>query len=177
MILRTRRTSRDPPPRLEDRGTYPTDAAAWQAVLDNPNLIIVDPAFLQQGGGPPNFQAKVGTKIVVADPFDGNQRTLTVAAIAPSDGYIRNAHFQRAHEAVRQAETWDQLKPVGIYFRVTMLPPEGVITGRGGAEDSHALNCMWADLDYGTIGHRQHVAVGQLPLGFLSLLLDRRRHR
>jgi putative ABC transport system permease protein len=81
------------PPRLEDRGSYPTDAAAWRAVLDNPNLIIVDPAFLQQGGGPPNFQAKVGTKIVVADPFDGNQRTLTVAAIAPSDGYIRNGAF------------------------------------------------------------------------------------
>jgi putative ABC transport system permease protein len=81
------------PPRLEHRGSYPTDAAAWRAVLDNPNLIIVDPAFLQQGGGPPNFQAKVGTKIVVADPFDGNQRTVTVAAIAPSDGYIRNGAF------------------------------------------------------------------------------------
>ena len=86
-----------------------------------------------------------------------------IGVTAIGDGYIRNAHFQRAHEAVRQAETWDQLKPVGIYFRVTMLPAEGVIRGRGGAEDSHALNCMWADLDYGTIGHKPPANGPRLP--------------
>jgi putative ABC transport system permease protein len=78
------------PPRLEDRGSYPTDGAAWRAVLDNRNLIVVDPAFLQQSGGPPNFQAKVGTRILVVNPLNGKRRTVTVAAIAPSDGYIRN---------------------------------------------------------------------------------------
>jgi putative ABC transport system permease protein len=101
------------PPRLEDRGSYPSDTAAWRAVLGNPNLIIVDPAFLQQGGGPPNFQAKVGTKIVVADPFDGNQRTVTVAALAPSDGFIRNGAFYGRPGA--ETMLGDQLVPSRFY--------------------------------------------------------------
>jgi hypothetical protein len=97
------------------------------------------------------------------DALFGPINTGRIGVTAIGDGYIRNAHFQRAHEAVRQAETWDQLKPVGIYFRVTMLPAEGVIRGRGGAEDSHALNCMWADLDYGTIGHKPPANGPRLP--------------
>ena len=67
------------PPRLEDRGAYATDAAAWRAVLGDPNLIIVDPAFLQQSGGPPNFRAEVGTKIVVADPIPSAKVTIATA--------------------------------------------------------------------------------------------------
>jgi hypothetical protein len=96
------------------------------------------------------------------DALFGPINTGRIGVTAIGDGYIRNAHFQRAHEAARQAETWDQLKPVGIYFRVTTLPPEGV-KGRGGAEDSHALNCMWADLDYGTIGHKPPSNGPRLP--------------
>jgi hypothetical protein len=86
-----------------------------------------------------------------------------IGVTAISNGYIRNAHFQQVHEAVDQAESWDKLKPVGIYFRVTTLPPQGVIKGRGGAEDSHAINCMWADLDYGTIGHKPPANGPRLP--------------
>ena len=40
-------------PRLEDRGSYATDRAAWEAVLRDPRLAIVDSLFLQDGGGPP----------------------------------------------------------------------------------------------------------------------------
>jgi hypothetical protein len=97
------------------------------------------------------------------DALFGPINTGRIGVTAIGDGYIRNAHFQRAHEAVRQAEAWDELRPVGIYFRVTMLPPEGVIKGRGGAEDSHAINCMWADLDYGTIGHKPPANGPRLP--------------
>jgi putative ABC transport system permease protein len=78
------------PPRLEKRGNYPTDLAAWRAVLANPNLIIVDPAFLQNSGGPANFVAKVGSKLDVQDPTTGRWRVVTVAALTPTDYYLNN---------------------------------------------------------------------------------------
>ena len=43
-------------------------------------LIIVDPAFLQTSGGPPNFKAEIGTKVKVADPMSGRSRVASVAA-------------------------------------------------------------------------------------------------
>jgi putative ABC transport system permease protein len=78
------------PPKLEDRGKYPTDAAAWRAVLRDPSLIIVDPAFLQTSGGPAHFAAKVGATLTVTDPTSGRKRLVTVAALAPVDYYISN---------------------------------------------------------------------------------------
>jgi putative ABC transport system permease protein len=78
------------PPRLEDRGRYPSDRAAWAAVLNDPRLIIVDPAFLQEGGGPPGFEADIGTRLTVKDPVSGRSRIVTVAAISPSDMLINN---------------------------------------------------------------------------------------
>jgi putative ABC transport system permease protein len=77
-------------PRLEERGSYASDAAAWRAVLGDPSLIVVDPAFLQQGGGPPGYEAKIGSKVTVQDPISGRSRTVTVAAISPSDMLINN---------------------------------------------------------------------------------------
>jgi putative DNA primase/helicase len=66
---------------------------------------------------------------------------------------VRHAHFQWAHEAVAQAEAWDKLKPIGVYFRVTMLPPSGPIR-RGTADEAHMINFLWADLDFGSVGHK-----------------------
>jgi putative ABC transport system permease protein len=77
-------------PKLEDRGRYPNDVAAWTAVLNDPRLIIVDPAFLQEGGGPPGFAADIGTKLRVKNPISGRTRIVTVAAISPSDALINN---------------------------------------------------------------------------------------
>jgi putative ABC transport system permease protein len=87
------------PPRLEKRGNYPTDLAAWRAVLANPNLIIVDPAFLQNSGGPANFVAKVGSKLDVQDPTTGRWRVVTVAALAPTDYYLNNGALYGLHGA------------------------------------------------------------------------------
>jgi putative ABC transport system permease protein len=78
------------PPRLEDRGSYPSDIAAWRAVLRNPNLVIVDPAFLQTSGGPAHFVAKVGSTIRMQDPTTGQARLLKVAALSTSDYYLNN---------------------------------------------------------------------------------------
>jgi putative ABC transport system permease protein len=81
------------PPVLEDRGAYPTDRAAWEAVLRDPSLAIVDFAFLQNGGGPPNFAAEPGSKVTVKDPFTGRSRVLTIAALAPPDYFINNGLY------------------------------------------------------------------------------------
>jgi putative ABC transport system permease protein len=78
------------PPVLEDRGAYPTDRAAWEAVLRDPRLVIVDSSFLQDGGGPPDFVVEPGSKLSVKDPYTGRRRTLIVAAIAPTDFFIAN---------------------------------------------------------------------------------------
>ena len=48
------------PPRLEDRGSYPSDAAAWRAVLRDPSLAIVDPVFLATGRRPGGARRRAG---------------------------------------------------------------------------------------------------------------------
>jgi putative ABC transport system permease protein len=77
------------PPKLEDRGFYRTDLDAWTSVLSDPNLIIADPLFLQQGG-PPNFSVKVGDRMMIINPLTGASREVAVAAIASGDGLIAN---------------------------------------------------------------------------------------
>jgi putative ABC transport system permease protein len=81
------------PPVLEDRGRFRSDRDAWEAVLNDATLAIVDPAFLTNGGGPAGFIADVGTQISIKDPFTGETRLLTVAAIAPSDYFINNGVY------------------------------------------------------------------------------------
>lgn len=73
------------PPILDDRGTYPTDEAAYRAVLADPGLAIVDDFFLAEGAGPPATRLKIGDEFTISDPLSGEQRTVTVAAIAPND--------------------------------------------------------------------------------------------
>jgi putative ABC transport system permease protein len=87
------------PPKLEDRGAYPTDLAAWRAVLSNDSLAIIDPAFLQSSGGPAKFVAKPGSTLQITDPYSGKTRTLTVAALAPSDYLIQNGAFYSSEGA------------------------------------------------------------------------------
>ena len=87
------------PPVLDDRGRFATDQEAWRAVLDDPSLAIVDAAFLQMTGGPPQFVAEPGTKITITEPSSGRTRTLTVAAVAPIDYYIESGLFYGAEGA------------------------------------------------------------------------------
>jgi len=81
-------------------------------------------------------------------------------------GRTRSESFQWIRHpdsgAVARAAEWNAQHPLGIYFRCTMLPPQGVKRGRGGEQDSHALSFLWADLDYGTVGHKP--PKGGLPL-------------
>ena len=63
-------------------------------------------------------------------------------------------HFQWIRSAVKRASEWDAGKPQGIYFRCTTLPVEGV-EKRGTADDAHTVAFLWADLDFGTVGHAE----------------------
>ena len=73
------------PPNLRDRGSYATDRAAWQAVLDDPDLAIVDDYFLQTTGGPSGRAAVIGDRIVMYDPVTGRSHAFVVAAMAEGD--------------------------------------------------------------------------------------------
>ncbi|MFF4248639.1 hypothetical protein ACFYY2_29800 [Streptomyces sp. NPDC001822] len=55
--------------------------------------------------------------------------------------------------AVTYALQLDKRKPKGIYTQVSTLR-EDPATGRGGEDLAHALTHLWADGDYGTIGHK-----------------------
>jgi putative ABC transport system permease protein len=72
-------------PALDDRASYPTDAAAYRAVLGNPNLAIIDRMFLARGAGPPSESVKIGDQFTVQDPASGRERTFTVAAFMTDD--------------------------------------------------------------------------------------------
>ncbi|MCA8965494.1 MAG: ABC transporter permease, partial [Planctomycetes bacterium] len=80
------------PPRLQNRGGYATDAAAWQAVLRDPGLVIVDEFFLSNAGGPPTGTPDPGDEITLIDPLTGAVRSLTVAALAEND-FVGNGAF------------------------------------------------------------------------------------
>jgi putative DNA primase/helicase len=84
---------------------------------------------------------------------DVNSGLFSISRLTTNGG-MRSEHFQWLRYAVARAEQWGAQQPPGIYFRVTMLPRDFNRKGRGGEEDAHALPFLWADLDYGTIGHK-----------------------
>ncbi len=99
-------------PKLEKRGSYPTDRAAWEAVLRDPRLVIADPAF-KETGGPPDFKLKVGERTVIADPVTGARRVVRIAAIGAYDNFISNGFLYGAAGA--RSLFGDQLVPSRSY--------------------------------------------------------------
>ncbi|MEU5892519.1 hypothetical protein ABZ835_37620 [Streptomyces sp. NPDC047461] len=55
--------------------------------------------------------------------------------------------------ATRYAMALDRRKPQGIYFQSTTLAARPA-KGRGGESAAHCLTHLWADGDYGTVGHK-----------------------
>jgi len=109
------------PPKLEDRGSYRTDWDAWNAVLHDDSLVIVEPTFLQTSGGPSGFLVKPGSKVVARDPYSGRTRTLTVAALSPSDYFIENGAFYGADGA----QTFFGYEPVFDRLLIALRPDVG----------------------------------------------------
>jgi hypothetical protein len=66
-------------------------------------------------------------------------------SVMKSDGqWGHSRHFQWLRFAAAWADQQDQSRPAAIYFRATVLPPEGIKSGRGGGADSHALRSCGA---------------------------------
>jgi putative ABC transport system permease protein len=101
------------PPRLRDRGSYPTDRAAWRAVARDPNLMIVDDYFLQVAGGPSEKAAHIGDRVVMSDPQTGRRHTFRVAAVAEND-LLGNGAF--VAETALQDEFGDRAVPSRFYL-------------------------------------------------------------
>lgn len=81
------------PPLLEDRADFASDLAAYQAVLDDPDLILADQFFLQKGGGPPERQVTVGDPVLMTNTLTGEQRMVTVAAQSADDFLFNGALY------------------------------------------------------------------------------------
>jgi putative ABC transport system permease protein len=79
-------------PKLDKRGSFASDHATYQAVLNNPDLAIVDKFFLTGGAGPPRKSVDVGDQFTVSDPVSGNRKTFTVAGVQPND-FAQNGIF------------------------------------------------------------------------------------
>jgi putative ABC transport system permease protein len=77
------------PPALDDPGAHRSDVAAYQAVLNDPNLAIVDQFFLAGRAGPPEQSVDVGDHFTAADPLSGKTKTFTVAAVTDND-FVEN---------------------------------------------------------------------------------------
>jgi putative ABC transport system permease protein len=77
-------------PELIDRGAYPTDAAAWRTVLHDPRFVITDQSFLVTAGGPGAKLPRVGDVLTMINPFTGEYRQVTIAALVAPDYYIQN---------------------------------------------------------------------------------------
>jgi putative ABC transport system permease protein len=77
------------PPKLDDNGSFASDAQAYRAVLEDPNLAIVDKFFLSRGAGPPQTQIHIGDRITLADPAGGKSHVFTIAGISNND-FVEN---------------------------------------------------------------------------------------
>ena len=75
-------------------------------MLRDPGLAIVDADVPAGGdGGPPSSALEPGTPITIKDPYTGRTRTLTVAALAPSDYFIANGVFYGSTARARSSAT------------------------------------------------------------------------
>ncbi|MFF3092136.1 hypothetical protein [Streptomyces cyaneofuscatus] len=71
--------------------------------------------------------------------------------------------------ALKYGLALDQRKPKGIYLQVTTLreKPEN---GRGGEDLAHAVSYIWADGDYGTVGHKPGLDDAPAPPNFEAVM-------
>lgn len=70
--------------------------------------------------------------------------------------------FQDLGRAAAYVGRLDAAGAVGIYLRATTLKAP-LTSGRGGAAEAYALPGMWADVDFGTVGHKPGTAADALP--------------
>ena len=73
-------------PALDERDpAYPTDEAAWDAVLADPSMAFISDFFLAAEAGPPGDRFDPGDRFSVVNTATGEARPITVAGIVTSD--------------------------------------------------------------------------------------------
>jgi putative ABC transport system permease protein len=90
------------PPSLKERlKTLSSDKAVWERLVTNPHTAVVDPFFLQTGGGPSAPAVKVGDAMRVIDPVTGAFVTRRVIGVTNSDESFSGVFMSKA--SVEQA--------------------------------------------------------------------------
>ena len=93
-----------PPPLDERLEEYSSDQGAWDAILDDPEAVIVDIFFLQGGGGPPELVVEPGDNMTVIDPVTGTSTERRVIGIT-SAGQAFSGVFMSSESAKEASST------------------------------------------------------------------------
>jgi putative ABC transport system permease protein len=84
------------PPSLEERlPRFESDAAAWRELVDDPTAAVIDPFFLQAGGGIPEAIVALGDTMEMTDPVTGASERRTIIGIASSGVGFSGAFMAR----------------------------------------------------------------------------------
>jgi len=85
-----------PPVLSEHAESFDNAAQAWDAILEDPNKIIVAAFFLQQGaGGPPATIVEVGDRVTMIDPRTGEGRQRTIVGFVENDWAFSGAYMSK----------------------------------------------------------------------------------
>jgi putative ABC transport system permease protein len=87
------------PPALEERPErFATDGDAWQALVDDPDAVIVPEFFLVEGGGPTGTLIDIGEELTVVNPLTGEEATKHIIALSGNDFAFSGAYMSKTQE-------------------------------------------------------------------------------
>lgn len=85
-----------PPPLQEEKAPgLESDDEAWRRLLTDEQTVIINPYFLQAGGGPPAAIVEPGDEVIVTDPATGTRATRTVVGIVRNDAAFTGSFMSR----------------------------------------------------------------------------------
>jgi putative ABC transport system permease protein len=177
------------PPELEERDEgYENDAAVWDAVLSDPELVVIPDFFLQEGGGPPEGVLEVGETMEMVDPLTGESSERKVAGILSQDAAFSGVYMSQesigsvlgpqatpsrffvvAEEDQPAATTAQELQ--GELFRNGVEAD----TFKGIVEEFQALNLQFFRLMQGYLALGLLVGIAGLGVVMVRAVRERRR--
>lgn len=179
--------ARGAPPLKEWDPAYASEDEAWQAVLDDPDLIVADAFFLQGGGGPQAAAVSLGDDVTVTDPATGAEVTRTVAAVSRAGLAFSGAMASQESVAAAVARPL----PVRAYVSVEQgadaaavaerLQGTFVVNGlesesfRGIAEENTRVNLQFFRLMQGYLALGLVVGIAGLGVIMVRAVRERRR--
>ena len=177
------------PPELEERDAgYASDDAVWEAVIDDPSIVIIPEFFLQEGGGPPTALVQPGDTMEMVDPLTGETAEREVAGILSMDAAFSGVYMSQ--ESIRAV-----LGPRATPSRFFVVADEGASassvardlqgtlfrngveadTFRGIVEEFQALNLQFFRLMQGYLALGLLVGIAGLGVVMVRAVRERRR--